>query len=345
MGLTVKEIATVISAEVVGDETFEINGIASLKSATNSDISFLSSAKYASQVPESKAAAIIVGKDFDTAGINCIFLKVENPDTACSAVAPLLNPPIPTFKPGIHSSAVIADNAVVGKDVYIGPFCVVEPGSVIGDKSVLIANVYVGHSTNIGSDCKIYANVSIREYTKIGDRTIIHSGTVVGSDGFGYTNDKGKWIKIPQVGVVEIGNDVELGSNVSIDRARFGKTIIADGVKLDNLVQIAHNVEVGEDTAMAAQVGVAGSTKIGRNVMIGGQAGLPGHIEIGDRVVILAKSGPHSDVPAGEVIFGAPAMPAKTALKVFAILPTLPEMRKQIKNLTKQLKALNKLGE
>jgi len=346
MGLTVKEIAAVISAEIIGDESVEISGVASLKSATEKDISFLSSAKYAYQVPTSKAAAIIVEKSFATEGLGCVFLKVDNPDAACSAVAPLLNPPIPTFKPGIHSSALVAEDVKIGKDVYVGPCCVVEPGAVIGDGSVLVAQVYIGHSTIIGEDCKIYANVSIREYTKIGDRTIIHSGTVVGSDGFGYTNEKGKWIKIPQVGVVEIGNDVELGSNVSVDRARFGKTIIANGVKIDNLVQIAHNVEVGEDTAMAAQVGVAGSTKIGRNVMIGGQAGLPGHIEIGNQVVILAKSGPHSDVPDGEVIFGAPAMPAKTALKVFAILPTLPDMRKQIKNLTKQLKALeNKLEE
>ncbi|MCK5850217.1 MAG: UDP-3-O-(3-hydroxymyristoyl)glucosamine N-acyltransferase [Kiritimatiellae bacterium] len=346
MGLTVKEIAAEISAVVVGDETVMVSGVASLKAATSTEISFLSSAKYAYQVAESNAAAIMVAEDFDGDAAGSVLLKVKDPDYACSIVAPLLNPPMPTFEPGIHPAAVIAEDAQIGENVYIGPCCVVEQGASIGDSSVLVANVYIGHGSSLGEDCKIYANVSVREYVTIGSRTIIHSGTVVGSDGFGYTNDKGKWIKIPQVGTVEVGNDVEFGSNVSIDRARFGKTVIADGVKIDNLVQIAHNVEVGQDTAMAAQVGIAGSAKIGRNVMLGGQVGLAGHIEIGNGVVILAKSGVHNDVPDGEVIFGAPAMPAKTALKVFAILPTLPDMRKQIKTLTKQLKALeNKLEE
>ncbi len=346
MGLTVKEIAAVISAEVIGDESIEINGIASLKAATEKDISFLSLAKYAYQVPESQAAAIIVDKNFETKGLGCVFLKVDNPDSACSVVAPLLNSPIPTFQSGIHSSAVVAEDAKIGDAVYIGPCCVIEPGVIVGEGSVIVANTYIGHSTAIGEGCKIYSNVTIREYTKIGDRTIIHSGTVIGSDGFGYTNEKGKWIKIPQVGVVEIGNDVELGSNVSVDRARFGKTIIADGVKIDNLVQIAHNVEVGENTAMASQVGISGSTKVGCNVMLGGQVGLSGHIEIGNKVVVLAKSGVHNDVPDGEVIFGTPALPRKEALRVFATLPSIPDMKKQIKELKKQVKVLeSKLGD
>ncbi len=340
MGLTVKEIAAVISAEIIGDASIEINGIASLKAAKEKDISFLASPKYVYQVSESKAAAVIVEKGFETKGFGCVFLKVDNPDAACSLVAPLLNPPMPTFQPGIHPSAVVAEDAKIGDDVYIGPCCVIEAGAVIGEGSVIVANTYIGHLTTIGKCCKIYSNVTIREYTKIGDRTIIHSGTVVGSDGFGYTNEKGKWIKIPQVGIVEIGNDVELGSNVSVDRARFGKTIIADGVKIDNLVQIAHNVEVGEDTAMASQVGISGSTKIGRNVMIGGQAGLAGHVEIGNQVIILAKSGVHSDIPDGEVILGAPSMPRKEALRVFATLPSIPDMKKQIKELKKQVKVL-----
>lgn len=340
MGLTVKEIAAEISAVVVGDDTVLISGVASLKEATSTEISFLSSAKYAYQVAESKAAAIMVAEDFDGEASGSVLLKVKDPDSACSIVAPLLNPPMPTFEPGIHQSAVIAEDAQIGENVYIGPCCVIEPGASIGNSSVLVANIYIGHGSSIGEDCKIYANVSIREYVTIGSRTIIHSGTVVGSDGFGYTNDKGKWIKIPQVGTVEVGNDVEFGSNVSIDRARFGKTIIEDGVKIDNLVQIAHNVEVGQDTAMAAQVGIAGSTKIGRNVMLGGQVGLAGHIEIGNGVVCLAKSGVHNDVPAGEVIFGAPAMPRKQALRVFATIPSLPDMKRQIKNLTKQIKVL-----
>ena len=222
----------------------------------------------------------------------------------------------------------------------VGPHCVVEPGAAIGDGTVLVAQCYVGHSCEVGQNCLFHPHVTLREYTRVGNRVVLQNGAVIGSDGFGYVKDAGHWRKIPQVGIVVLGDDVEIGANTTIDRARFGETRIGNGTKLDNLIQIAHNVTVGEDTAMAAQVGVSGSSHIGSRVQIGGQVGVAGHIHVGDDSVLMAQSGVSKDIPPASVMFGSPAMPAREAKKLHAHLARLPELKKKIAELEARIKAM-----
>jgi UDP-3-O-[3-hydroxymyristoyl] glucosamine N-acyltransferase len=241
----------------------------------------------------------------------------------------------------VHPSAVVAPDAVLGEGVSIGPCAVIESGVRIGAGTVIGAHVVVAFGASIGAGCRLYPLVSIREYCRLGDRVIIHNGTVVGSDGFGYYPDKERrWQKIPQVGVVVIGNDVEIGANVAIDRARFGETRIGDGVKLDNLVQVGHNVIIGAHTAVAGNAAFAGTSIIGRHVMIGGQAGIGGHLEVGDGAVVGAQSGVLKDVAPGQFVSGMPAQPHGKAMRQLALVARLPEMREQLAALEARLKAL-----
>jgi UDP-3-O-[3-hydroxymyristoyl] glucosamine N-acyltransferase len=238
---------------------------------------------------------------------------------------------------GIHPTAVIGKEVILGKDVAVEPYVVIDDHAVIEDSTIIYMGVYVGHHTRIGKDCLIYPHVTIRERVTVGDRVIIHSGSVIGSDGFGFSTVKGAHHKIPQIGTVIIEDDVEIGANVTIDRARFDKTWIKKGTKIDNLVQIAHNVIIGENSVIVSQTGISGSTEIGNNVTLAGQSGIVGHITIGDNAVIAAQSGVTKSVPANTCVSGYPAKPHSKAKRINACLQRLPELFKSIVKLHERI--------
>jgi len=339
--MTVAEIAVQVDGVVEGGASLEIRGLTGINEAQPGDITFLSNPRYAGAASVTRASAIVVNEDWK-GSCPCTVVRVKNADKAFARIAVLLGPKPPKYKPGIHPSAIVADGVELGKDVTIGPYCVLEPGVKIGDRTLLCAGCYLGHGTRVGKDCRFYPHVTTREGTVIGDRVIIHNGAVIGSDGFGYVNEGGKWTKIPQVGIVVVGDDVEIGANVTVDRARFGKTVIGNGVKIDNLVQIAHNVKVGDNTAMAAQVGVSGSTVIGKNVQLGGQAGVAGHLNIGDNAVVAGQAGVTKDVQAATFVSGYPAMPHDKAKKMHAHVMLLPDLKEKVAQIEKRVAGLEK---
>lgn len=333
---TAAEIAQKIGGKLEGRGDVDISGMAGLEDAKAGDISFLANPRYASCVATTRASVVIVNESWIGAA-PCTLIKVKNADAAFAVIAGMLSPPPVVVTPGIHPTAVVAPDAKLGKNLSVGPYCVIENGVQIGDGTILFAGCYLGQGSIVGKDCKFYPGMSIREYTKIGDRVIIHNGAVIGSDGFGYSKEGKTWKKIPQIGIVEIGDDVEIGANVTIDRARFGKTVIGNGVKIDNLVQIAHNVRIGENTAMASQVGISGSTVIGSNVQLGGQAGFAGHLTVGDNSVVGAQAGVIKDVPPATFVSGYPAREHGEAMKLLANVARLPELKAKIRELEKKI--------
>ncbi len=337
MELTLKRIAESIDGTVKGDDKVLIKGINSLLFAEKGEISFLADPRLKDQIKITKASAIIVKE------ITSLYqgpqLVVPDPHLAYARVATIFAPPVPRF-PGISEKAVIEEGTHLGKDVSIYPFVYVGEESVIGNKVVLFPGVYIGGRVKIGDKSVIYPNVTIMSGCIIGREVIIHAGTVIGSDGFGYARDGDVSIKIPQTGIVEIEDNVEIGANNAIDRAALDKTLIKKGVKTDNLVQIGHNVVVGENTIIVAQVGIAGSTRIGKSVVIGGQVGFTDHIEIGDRVMIGAKSGVAKSIPGGEVVSGIPTMPHRLWLKTRGHIRRLPEYSERVKKLENKVKEL-----
>ena len=337
--LTAGEIAQRVGGVLEGDASRIIDGVAGLIEACAQDLSFLGSPRYMQYMAQTAAAAVIVGQDWR--GIcPAAVIRVRNPEEAFFKIAELFRPAPVQYAPGIHAAAVIAADAKIGRDVTIGPFCVIEPGVTIGDRSVLVASCYIGPHSRIGDDCLFHAFVTLREYTRVGSRTILHNGVVLGSDGFGYNNVKGKWQKIPQLGTVVVGDDVELGANCTVDRARFGVTRIGNGVKIDNLTQTAHNSHIGDDSILAGLIGLAGSVHIGRRVRVGGQVGINGHIRVGDDAVIGAQAGVTNDVPPGTVVFGAPAAPYDHMIDIQASIKRLPEFKARIMELERQVKEL-----
>ena len=335
---TLKEIARLIGGEVVGNENIAITGVAGIKEAEEGDITFLANPKYAPLLEKTRASAIITSREVSSSAKPII--RTDNPSLAFTKIVSFVLPVETRHPDGIHPSAVIGKDVKLGKGVALGPCAVIADNASIGDGTVVYSGCYVGNDTVVGEGCIIYPNVSIRERINVGKRVIIHSGTVIGSDGFGFVTVDGRHHKIPQVGTVEIGDDVEIGANVTIDRARFEKTVIGSGTKIDNLVQIAHNVTVGRDSIIVSQVGISGSTTVGNGVILAGQVGVVGHISIGDNAIAMAQSGVNKSIPAGTTVWGYPAKPAETARKVNACVQNLPRLYDAVSELKKKIAEL-----
>ena len=332
-----KELAEWVDGTVVGDGEIEISAVAGIEEAQAGEITFIADPKYLAHLSKTNASAVIVSKEVTQAGKP--LLCVTNPKLAFAKILTLFS--LKPYQPkGIDSNAWISPTANLGKDLTLYPFVYIGDRCSIGDRVTLYPGVYVGEDSSIGEDSVLYPNVSVYSGTIIGKRVILHSGVVVGSDGFGYEKEGKKNLKIPQLGIAEIEDDVEIGANTTIDRAAFGKTIIRRGVKIDNLVQVAHNVTIGEDSIIVAQVGISGSTKIGSNVILAGQVGLVGHIEIGDNVMVGAQSGVTHDLPSNQAYVGSPALPHRDFLRAITVFPKLPEMRKTLIEIEKRLKKI-----
>lgn len=335
-GKTLEELAALAGCSVKGDGNAVITGFASLEDAGPGDISFAAEKKYFSSAKGSKASAIIVSSEID--GVENLLLA-KNPQLAFVKVVEALSPQSRPA-PGISPRAEVHPGAVIGKGASVQSFCVVEDGAEIGEGTILYPGAYIGQGARIGNNCVLYQGVVVREGCIVGDRVIIHCNSVIGSDGFGYARDRAAYVKVPQKGIVRLEDDVEVGACVTVDRATLGQTVIGRGTKIDNLVQIAHNVRIGEDTIIVAQAGIAGSTRIGSRVQIGGQVGVAGHITIGDEVGIGAKSGIIGDLPSRGVFSGIPSMPHGEWLRAQSVFPKLPELKKKIAELERRLKEL-----
>jgi len=335
---TLKEIARFVDGEIVGDQDIVITGVCGIKEAAEGDITFLANPKYLPFIDKTKASAIITSRDIKQASKTII--RTEDPSLAFARIVSFIAPAQVKHHSGVHSSAILGKDVVLGKNVAIGAYTVIEDNVVVGDNTVLYSGCFVGHHTKIGNDTLIYSNVSLREKLSIGNRVIIHSGTVIGSDGFGYATIKGEHYKIPQLGTVIIEDDVEIGSNVTIDRARFDKTFIGKGTKIDNLVHIAHNVIVGENSIIVAQAGISGSTVIGKGATLAGQAGLVGHITVGDGAIIAAQAGVTKSVPPNTTVSGYPAKPHDIARRVNACVQNLPRLYEVVTELKKKIAEL-----
>jgi len=339
MGMTLKEIAELVSGELSGDGNIVIDGVGSLIEAQKGEITFLASSRYRDQVCKTKASAIIIGEGVELPEIP--WIRAKNPYLAFAKVMKVLVAP-KKLPAGIDKTSVLGKGVKLGKDVAIGAYVVIGDGAVIGDRTVIFPCSYIGDKAVIGKDGLIYPNVTVREEVIIGDNVIIHPGAVIGSDGFGYATEKGKHHKIPQVGTVEIENGVEIGANVTIDRATLGKTLVGEGTKIDNLVQIGHNVKIGKNCLIVSQVGISGSTVIGDNVILAGQAGLVGHITVGDNAIVAAQAGVTKSVPADTTVSGYPAREHRTAQKINAQLVKLPKLYEQIKELKQDIVKIRK---
>jgi len=341
MRKTLREIAEFIGGEVVGDGDIIITGVAGIREACMGDITFVANPKYLPLINKTHASAVVISADIGD--VRKPVIRTKNPSLDFAKIISLISPKKAVYPRGIHPSAVLGKNVSLGKDVAIGPYSIIEDNVSLGDKTIIYGGSFLGHHARIGSGSLIYPNVSIREHVAIGNRVIIHSGTVIGSDGFGFVTVKDEHHKVPQTGTVEIGDDVEIGANVTIDRARFDKTVIGRGTKIDNLVQIAHNVVIGKNCIIVSQVGISGSTTIGDNVILAGQAGLVGHIDIGDRSVVMAQSGVSKSVPPDTVVWGYPAKEESLAKEINASVHRLPRLHKTIIELKKRIEQLEKL--
>ena len=309
-----------------------MSGIAAVDKAGPGQVTFLSNPKYADQARETKASAIIARQPIP--GAACAFLLTPDPYLAFARAVEQFHPPV-RLAAGVSAQASVHPTARLGEEVHVGPFAVVAEGAVVGDRVTLYPGAYVGKGAVVGEDSVLYPRVTLYEGVRVGKRAILHAGCVIGSDGFGFAPTPEGYRKIPQVGTVEIGDDVEIGANTTIDRAALGVTRVGRGTKLDNLIQVGHNVEIGRDTVIAAQVGIAGSTRVGDRVMIGGQAGLSGHLAVGDGVMLGAKTGVLVSLTASEhrTWSGVPAMPHRTWLKMGSLLPKLPELFRRVARL------------
>ena len=340
MEFTAKQIADLIQGKVEGNEQAIVHTFAKIEEGVPGAISFLSNPKYTHYIYETKSSVVLVNEDavFEKP-VSTTLIRVKN---AYECVAKLLQfyESAKPRKTGIDPLASISPKATIGEDVYIGAFAVIGDGAVIGNGSQIYPHVVIGDGVTIGANCVLYANVTIYQGCKLGNNVTIHAGAVIGADGFGFAPNAEGYDKIPQIGIVVIEDDVEIGANTCVDRSTMGQTIIHKGVKLDNLIQVAHNCEIGENTVMSAQVGMAGSTKIGKWCMVAGQAGFAGHIHIGDQTLVGAQAGLMKDTKPGDKVMGSPAINHLTYMKSRALDPKLPEMYRQIAVLQRELDEL-----
>lgn len=337
--MTLAEIADFLGGTVVGAEDVVIRGIRSIEEANEGDLTFVANRKYLKKLKLTRASAVLISPQTPAEGGN--YIVVPDPYVALGKLLALFHP-LEHGPAGVSPDAHIEDGAVVSPEATIYPRVFIGRGASIGRGTVLYPGVFVGRNASIGENSILYANVTVYHACLIGNNVILHSGVVVGGDGFGFASPGKSNIKIPQVGIVQIDDDVEIGANTTVDRAALGRTWIQRNVKIDNLVQIAHNVVIGENSVITAQVGISGSTKLGRSVMVGGQTGMVGHINIGDYVMIAAGSKIHSDIKSGDIVGGAPQVPYKEWLQIEACRVKLPEMRATLRDLVKKVDALGK---
>ncbi|MBN1437735.1 MAG: UDP-3-O-(3-hydroxymyristoyl)glucosamine N-acyltransferase [Sedimentisphaerales bacterium] len=334
------ELAKHIDAAIESGADCAIDSVATLSEASERDVSFLSDKRYVADLANTKAAAVIVAEDFDAGEVTLPLLRVANVEHAVANVLRLFAPEPDLPAVGVHPSAVVASSAKLGANAAVGANVNIGEGVVVGDGTALRAGCVIGRDVVIGSNCVIHANVSIRQGCVLGDNIHIHDNTVIGADGFGYNLIDGKHCKITHIGIVKIENDVEIGANCCIDRAKFGQTLIGAGTKIDNLVQIAHNVQIGKNCILVAQAGIAGSSVLGNFVILAGQVGLGDHVNIGDGVQVGAQAGIHRDIAAGEKVVGSPALPVKTFFRQIKHISNLSEMARELKEIRSKIDTL-----
>lgn len=334
MKMTVHALAQKLNARVEGDASTLITGVSSIEFAQEGDVVFAESPRYLRMAERCAASAVIVWQDAPSIGKP--ILRVESPRQAFLKVLELFAPP-PQHPEGIDLNAVISPDADLGEDVVIGAGCVIEAGARIGQGSVLYPLCYIGRDVQIGEQCVLYPHVTLMHGVKLGNRVIVHSGSVIGADGFGYVTVDGVHRKVPHIGTVEIGDDVEIGANVCVDRAKTGVTRIGAGTKIDNLVHVGHNVQIGDGCLLVAQVGIAGSSRLGRYVVLAGQVGVADHVSIGDGAIVAAQSGVAGNLQGGQRYFGSPAREHGKQLRTMAYLNRLPELFERLKELERRL--------
>ena len=340
MEFSAKQIASFLQGEIVGDENATVHTFAKIEEGVPGAISFLSNPKYIHYIYSTKSSIVLVNKDFKPEQeLTTTLIKVDNAYDSLAQLLALYEANKPKKK-GVDPLASIAKSATIGKDVYISAYAVIGENAVIGDNVAIYPHTYIGDNAKIENDTTVYSNVAIYHDCRIGANCIIHSGAVIGSDGFGFAPTADGYKKIPQIGIVIIEDDVEVGANTCIDRATMGATIIRKGAKLDNLIQIAHNDEIGSHTVIAAQAGIAGSTKVGQWCMIGGQAGLAGHAKIGDKVGIAGQAGVSGNVKSGDQIMGSPAFEARQYFKSATLFKRLPDIYTELNTLRRELNEL-----
>ncbi|MBR6287642.1 MAG: UDP-3-O-(3-hydroxymyristoyl)glucosamine N-acyltransferase [Bacteroidaceae bacterium] len=340
MEFSAKQIAEFVSGRVEGDENAAVSTFAKIEDGKPGAISFLSNPKYTSYIYDTESTIVLVDESLKLEKeVKCTLIRVKS---AYEAVAKLLQlyESMKPKKKGIDSLAFIDPSAKIGKDCYIGPFVAIGPNVTIGDGCVLHPHVTIGEGASVGNDTEIYSNAVIYHHCKVGSRCILHAGCVIGADGFGFAPSENGYDKIPQIGIVTIEDDVEIGANTCVDRSTMGSTYVRHGVKLDNLVQIAHNTDIGANTVMSSQVGVAGSTKVGEWCMFGGQVGLAGHITVGDKVFLGAQSGVPSSLKGGQQLIGTPPMEQRPYFRSQSIFRRLPDMYKQMNDMAKEIEEL-----
>ncbi|MDD3579821.1 MAG: UDP-3-O-(3-hydroxymyristoyl)glucosamine N-acyltransferase [Desulfobacca sp.] len=337
MAKTLGELAQLVGGECQGPPELRLRGIAPFERAGPDEITFITQTRYGRRADQSQAGALVVAPQWRH--LQRPLIITADPYLAYAKIAQVFAPPRARW-PGISNRAFLGKAITLGQEVSIAPLVCIGDQVRLGDRVTLMPGTVVGDRVSIGADTLVYPNVTILDGCSLGQRVIVHSGTVIGSDGFGFAPDGEEFVKIPQLGTVIIEDDVEIGANCTIDRGALGETRIGRGVKIDNLVQIAHNVVIGDNSIVVAQVGISGSTHIGKNVQLAGQVGLVGHIEIGDRVRIGAQSGVTHSIPAGQTVTGSPARPHAEFLRLMGVLSKLPQLYKTVKDLEKNIKAL-----
>jgi UDP-3-O-[3-hydroxymyristoyl] glucosamine N-acyltransferase len=345
--ISLDELAAIVDGEIVqGDGSQVISGFSTIQEAEEGDVTFLGNARYAPQLKKSRASVVLVDGSFKDYPQHLAVLRVGNPTLQFGLIVKQFGPQPRPFVPGIHPTAVIDPDVEIDETkCYVGPHAVIEEGVVIGNGSSIHAGVFVGQGTRMGEGCVIHANAVIKDRSLLGNRVIIHSGSVIGSDGFGYEFVSGRHVKIDQVGIVQIDDDVEIGSCTTIDRSRFGRTWIGEGSKIDNLVQIAHNCVIGKHCIIVSQVGISGSTKLGQYVTLAGQVGVAGHLNIGDKTTFLAKSGLTKDYPEPGAYTGYPAKPLLEGRRMLTYPAKVPELLQRVRDLEKRLQELEDRSE